>query len=117
MVTGVQTLLFRSTPRWLGGVSCFFGVGRKHFDFDVGEQDGTSVSTLTAAGPFVGALTVDAAGTLYYAEYNTGGLYMLPAGAAAPTVVIPPGNAVVLGSAPTSSSSTRSRCSGRSNSC
>ena len=62
--------------------------------------DGTTVSTLTAAGPFVGPLTVDAAGTLYYAEYNTGGLYMLPAGAAAATVVIPPGNAVVLGAAP-----------------
>ena len=84
----------------MGAASCFFGVGRKHFDFDVGEQDGTSVSTLTAAGPFVGALTVDAAGTLFYAEYNTGGLYMLPAGAAAPTVVIPAGNAIVLGSAP-----------------
>jgi len=62
--------------------------------------DGTTVSTLTVAGPFVGPLTVDAAGTLYYAEYNTGGLYMLPAGAAAATVVIPPGNGVVLGAAP-----------------
>ena len=62
--------------------------------------DGLTVSTLTAAGPFVGALTVDADGTLYYAEYNTGGLYMLPVGASAPTVVIPPGNGIVLGSAP-----------------
>ncbi len=62
--------------------------------------DGTTVSTVTAAGPFVGALTVDAAGTLYYAEYNNGGLYMLPAGAAAATVVIPPGNGILLGAAP-----------------
>jgi len=62
--------------------------------------DGTTVSTVTAAGPFVGPLTVDAAGTLYYAEYNTGGLYVLPAGAAAATVVIPPGNGIVLGAAP-----------------
>ncbi len=62
--------------------------------------DGTTVSTVAAAGSFVGALTVDAAGTLYYAEYNNGGLYMLPAGAAAATVVIPPGNGVLLGAAP-----------------
>jgi len=67
--------------------------------------DGSSVSTLAGSGGLVGAFTIDAAGTIYYAdEFTTsvlGGLWMLPAGATTPTRLIQYtlGNAV-LGSNP-----------------
>jgi sugar lactone lactonase YvrE len=61
--------------------------------------DGSTVSTIAAAGGQVTSLTVDAADILYY--FDAGGLWKLPAGAAAPTLLIPitAGNNV-LGTSP-----------------
>ena len=61
--------------------------------------DGASVTTLPvpAVGGLTGSIAVDAAGTLYYG--STSGLVMLRPGDS-PTVLIPPGNAVVLGGSP-----------------
>ncbi len=61
--------------------------------------DGSSVSTITAAGGQAVTLAVDAADTLYY--FDPAGLWKLPASAAAPTLLIPSttGNNV-LGSSP-----------------
>jgi DNA-binding beta-propeller fold protein YncE len=61
--------------------------------------DGQSVSTVTAAGTQVRRMVVDAAGTIYYLTLASD-LYMLPAGAASPTLLVPGGGVVVLGAAP-----------------
>jgi len=61
--------------------------------------DGQSVSTVTAAGTQVRRMVVDAAGTIYYLTVASD-LYMLPAGAASPTLLVPGGGVVVLGAAP-----------------
>ncbi len=61
--------------------------------------DGQSVSTVAAAGSQVRRLIVDAAGTLYYLTMASD-LYMLPAGASSPTLLVPGGSVVVLGAAP-----------------
>ena len=67
--------------------------------------DGASVSTLAGSGGQVRIFTIDAAGTIYYADDFTtsllGGLWMLPAGATTPTRLIQYTNGnVVLGSNP-----------------
>ena len=62
--------------------------------------DGQSVSTITAAGSQVRRLVVDAAGTIYYLT-TASDLYMLPAGASSPTLLVPGGGIVVLGGPPT----------------
>jgi sugar lactone lactonase YvrE len=62
--------------------------------------DGQSVSTLAAAGSQVRRLVVDAAGTVYYLTMASD-LYMLPAGASSPTLLVPGGGIVVLGGPPT----------------
>jgi sugar lactone lactonase YvrE len=67
--------------------------------------DGSTVSTLAASGGLVRIFTIDAAGTIYYADDFTssalGGLWMLPAGATTPTRLIQYTNgSVVLGSDP-----------------
>ncbi|MEO5880821.1 MAG: hypothetical protein ABIQ06_00255, partial [Caldimonas sp.] len=61
--------------------------------------DGQSVSTVAAAGSQVRRAIVDAAGTIYYLTL-AGDLNMLPAGASSPTVLVPGGSVVVLGSPP-----------------
>jgi len=62
--------------------------------------DGSSVSTITAVGGQVSSFTIDAAGTLYYYDPSSG-LSMLPAGAAAGTLLIPAtAGSNVLGSTP-----------------
>ena len=62
--------------------------------------DGQSVSTIAAAGSQVRRMVVDAAGTIYYLDMASD-LYMLPAGASSPTLLVPGGGVVVLGAAPT----------------
>ena len=67
--------------------------------------DGASVSTLAGSGGQVRIFTIDAAGTIYYADDFTtsvlGGLWMLPAGATTPTRLIQYTNGgVILGSDP-----------------
>ena len=61
--------------------------------------DGASVSTLPvpAVSGLTGSIAVDAAGTLYYG--STQGLAVLPAGGV-PSILIPQGAAVVLGTSP-----------------
>ena len=59
--------------------------------------DGQSVSSVANATGVAGSIAVDAAGTLYYG--TTVGLVMLPLGGT-PSVLIPVGAAVVLGSSP-----------------
>ncbi len=61
--------------------------------------DGSTVSTLNPATQF-GVFTVDAAGTIYFADGNNGDLYMLPANAASATFLIRKAAANVLGSDP-----------------
>ncbi len=58
--------------------------------------DGSSVSTIAVAGPFINKLAFDAAGTLYYTIPT--GLYMLQGGVA--TLLIPIGGPTVLGNSP-----------------
>ena len=61
--------------------------------------DGSTVSTVNAALGQVLTLTVDSAGTIYYSDPQ--GLWMLPSGAAAATLLIPVSNgANVLGTSP-----------------
>jgi sugar lactone lactonase YvrE len=59
--------------------------------------DGSSVSTIAAAGFQIIRLAVDASGTVYYTTPS--GLFMLPQGGAS-TLLIPVGGATVLGSSP-----------------
>ena len=62
--------------------------------------DGSSVSTVAAAGSQVRQIAIDAAGTIHYLTAASD-LMLLPAGAASATMLVPGGNAgVVLGSAP-----------------
>src|SRR5205085_3071816 len=70
--------------------------------------DGQSVSTIAAAGSQVRRLVVDAAGTIYYLNMASD-LYMLPAGASSPTLLVPGGGVVVLGAAPAARLATASR--------
>jgi sugar lactone lactonase YvrE len=60
--------------------------------------DGSTVSTLTGAGGGTGRFAIDSAGTIYYGESD--GLHVLTAGAAASTLLIRSGAAVVLGADP-----------------
>ena len=59
--------------------------------------DGLSVTTVANAAGVTGPIAVDSAGTLYYGTASS--LVMLPLGGA-PSVLIPIGGAVVLGSSP-----------------
>ncbi len=93
-----------ATARFLGPRSLALGPDGALYVADSGflrriAPDGSSVSTIAAAGGQVFAVTVDSAGTIYYSDPN--GLFMLAAGSSTTTLLIPVGGSGnVLGSNP-----------------